>query len=379
MNFHETIEKAMAAPRALNEDELALLLSPGDEADRRMLHDAAYGVKLRHCGAKVSVRGLIEIGNVCAKDCHYCGIRKSNRKVARYALPVPEVIDLARTGLECGYASLVLQSGEIESPAHTAYISECLSGILALDGKLRPSREDPVGITLSLGEQDEDVYRRWREDGATRYLLRIETSNPKLYQSLHPAGHSFERRVECLRALRRCNYQVGTGVMIGLPEQTVRDLARDILFFAEIDADMIGMGPYIPHRDTPLGAASGLFSVARSCAGSPAERLRLGIDMIAATRLHLHDVNIAATTALQALAPDGREQGLLAGANVIMPNVTDVRYRRNYQLYEGKPNLDENAAETRLALERSIASIGETINYGHRGDSPHYTRQNSGK
>jgi len=219
-------------------------------------------------------------------------------------------------------------------------------------------------VTLSLGEQTEDVYRRWRDAGATRYLLRIETSNPALYAALHPATCSFERRVECLRALRRCGYQVGTGVMAGLPGQTLEDLARDIVFFRDIDADMIGMGPYIPHPDTPLAAAAADWSVERS--------LRLGLNMIAATRLALRDVNIAAATALQALDPLGREKGLLAGANVVMPNVTDVKYRAQYKLYADKPCLDENAALCRGCLQRRIEAIGETVLWGVPGDSAHF-------
>ena len=258
-----------------------------------------------------------------------------------------------------GYGNVVLQSGEIESEENTAFIEGVLVGIHERCG-------EDFGITLSLGEQSDGTYRRWREAGAHRYLLRIETSNPQLYARLHPDGHSWFRRRECLHSLRRNGYQVGSGVMCGLPGQTVHDLAADIEFFAAEDLDMIGMGPYIPHRDTPLGAdAEWTPQIA-------AARLELGLRMIAVTRLHLHDVNIAASTALQALAPDGRERGLLAGANVIMPNVTDVKYRSGYRLYEGKPVDDENSFGSRDSLERSISSIGEGIVWNGRGDSPHW-------
>lgn len=353
----DIVAKAMSAPKALCEEELAALVSLTDEDAIREVRSAAYALKRKYCGQLVSIRGLVEIGNVCAKDCHYCGIRKSNGNVKRYRLSADDIVRMAQTVADAGYASLVLQGGEIESKANTAFIEDVLRRIAPLN----------LGTTLSLGEQTEDVFRRWKEAGAARYLLRIETSNPSLYATLHPEDHSWERRVECLRALRRCGYQVGTGVMCALPGQTPEDLARDIIFFGEIDADMIGMGPYIPHQDTPLGKTAPHME--------KGERLRLGLNMISATRLYLHDVNIASTTALQALADDGREQGILAGANVIMPNATDTQYRRSYQLYEGKPCLDENAALCRGCLERRLALIGERINYGQRGDSPHFAKR----
>ena len=348
------LARAQARPRNLSVADLARLVALDDPDEQRRARAAAHALKRRYMGTAVSIRGLVEIGNVCAKDCFYCGIRRSNAAVARYRLTVADIVRMAETCAREGSASLVLQGGEIESEANTAFIEDCLRALAPLD----------LGITLSLGEQTEEVYRRWREAGAARYLLRIETSSPALYARLHPATHSWARRAACLDALRRCGYQVGTGVMSALPGQTAEDLARDIVFFGDRDVDMIGMGPYIPHPDTPLAATAPRLP--------PEERLRLGLNMIAATRLYLHDVNIASTTALQALAPDGREQGLLAGANVLMPNVTDVAYRRRYQLYAGKPNLDENADACRADLDRRLAALGEHIAYGLRGDSPHF-------
>ncbi len=355
----DLLERASARRHALARDEIAALLALTDPADLAALRAAAYAVKVRHSGRLVSLRGIVEMGNVCAKDCLYCGIRKGNACVARFELDEAAVLRGVRRCIDLRYGSIVLQSGEIESEKHTAFIERILRQIAEIGG-------GEVGVTLSLGEQSEETYARWRTAGAHRYLLRIETSNPDLYAALHPAGHSFDRRVDCLRLLRKCGYQVGSGVMSGLPGQTLDDLAGDVLFFRDLDIDMIGMGPYIPHHDTPLG---------RDIPFTPeyaAEHLRLGLNMIAATRLFLHDVNIASTTALQALADDGREQGVLAGANVIMPNVTDVEFRRSYQLYENKPCLDENAEQCRFCLERRLAAIGETINWGARGDSPHY-------
>lgn len=348
--LEEIIRKATIRPYNLSVEELRYLIELTDEASRKKLADAAYRLKCHYCGKLVSIRGLIEAGNVCAKDCCYCGIRRSNGKVKRYRLSEDEIIRLAQWNAANRYASLVIQSGEIESEENTSFIEGCLNKIRHLN----------LGVTLSLGEQSEEAYRRWKEAGALRYLLRIETSNQELYRQMHPADHSWERRCDCLRILKKLGYLLGTGTMSALPGQTSEDLARDIVFFRDIEADMIGMGPYIPHPDTPMGATAPALP--------DEERMRIALNMIAATRLYLHNVNIAATTALQALAHDGRERGILCGANVLMPNTTDVEYRRNYQLYAGKPCLDENAALCRNCLERRLNLIGEKINWGQLGD-----------
>lgn len=350
------IEKALQQPGALTRNEIAELLSLEDTKE---LFTAAYEVKCRYIGKRVSLRGLIEMGNLCAKDCYYCGIRKSNSHVKRYRLAEDDVIRMAKWCFEHDYGSVVLQSGEIESEANTMSIERILHGIREFGG-------DAFGVTLCLGEQTEEVFRRWREAGAHRYLLRIESSVPSLYAKIHPSDHLYVRRVECLKILKRLGYQTGSGVMTGLPGQTLDDLAHDIEFYKKMDLDMIGMGPYLPHAETPLG---------ENIAMTPeyAQRqFQLGLKMIAVTRLYLHDVNIAATTALQALDDRGRELGIQAGANVIMPNVTDVEYRRSYQLYPNKPCMDENAAKCRNCLNWRILSIGEKIIWGERGDSPHY-------
>ena len=346
-------------PRALSRPELIRLL---EWPNAKELFGAAYEVKVREVGRNVSLRGLVECGNFCAKNCLYCGIRRGNSKVRRYRMSEDEIVRQAGFAFEAGYGNLVLQSGELESEENTVFVENVLA-------KVRGRFGDAFGITLSLGEQSDETYRRWREAGAHRYLLRIETSDPELYANLHPSGHSWHRRRECLRSLRRNGYQVGSGVMCGLPGQTVSALADDIAFFAQEDLDMIGMGPYIPHSDTPLG---------RDALWSPdiaAGRLELGLRMIAVARICLRDVNIAASTALQALAPDGRERGLLAGANVIMPNVTGGEYRPDYLLYDGKPVGDENSSGSREALARSISAIGESVNWNSRGDSPHWGRR----
>lgn len=339
----------------MKESELAELLALADPAACDALYRRAYRVKCEHVGRRVSLRGLVECGNICAKDCFYCGIRRSNSAQERYSLAHGEIVAAARFAADAGYGSIAIQSGEIESEAHTQFIEEVLHEIAPLG----------LGVTLSLGEQEEPVYRRWRAAGATRYLLRIETSDPGFYSELHPPECSFSRRVECLRALKRCGYQTGTGVMIGVPGQTVEMLARDIAFFREIDADMIGMGPWIEHPDAPF-PASGKTVLPRP------DRLRLALNMIAAVRIELKDVNIAAATALQALDPRGREKGLLAGANVMMPNIIEGCRRKSYRLYEGKPDGDETSAAAREALARSVAAIGEEILWRQHGDSPHF-------
>ncbi len=342
-----------------NRDELIAMLSLTDPSETEALYRRAYEVKRRYVGTKVYFRGLIELSNICSKDCHYCGIRSGNPNVRRYTICRDEVIAEAKWCFEQRYGSIVLQAGEREDAAWTDFVTDLIQGIKEVSG-------GELGITLSLGEQTDEVYRRWHEAGAHRYLLRIETSNPALYQTLHPADHSFEKRLNCLRTLKKLGYQVGTGVMIGLPGQTVADLADDILFFYDEDIDMLGMGPFIPHHETPLAHLVDGYDAGAALDG--------GLKMIAACRIALKDVNIASTTALQALMSTGRELGLLAGANIIMPNITDTRFRESYQLYEGKPGLDENAISSREGLERSILTIGESIGYGEWGDSRHFRK-----
>jgi len=363
--LHNIFEKIDRGER-LAREEIVALLNLTDPAEREALYQKAYAIKRQHVGATVYFRGIIELSNYCAKDCFYCGIRKSNPHVERYQMTQDEIVGAALWAHQRGYGSVVLQSGERGDAAFAEFIEQALL-------RIREGSGGELGVTLSLGEQTDATYQRWFEAGAHRYLLRIETSNPNLYAKLHPADHSFERRRACLDALRRLGYQVGTGVMIGLPFQTPDDLAGDIAFFQQQDIDMIGMGPYLPHHETPLAA-----QIAET-ADFEERQLAAGLNMIAVTRIVLRDVNIAATTALQALRHNGREMGLLAGANIIMPNLTDTQYRAAYQLYENKPCLDENATMCQSCLEGRIALIGETVGYGKRGDSPHFAvRQERG-
>jgi biotin synthase len=344
----------------LTRDEMIALLDISDPDELQALYDCAYRVKARHVGKVAYFRGIIECSNICSKDCFYCGIRKSNRNVERFQMDEEEIVREAIWAFENEYGSAVIQSGERKDAAYIDMIERVVRTI-------REKTGGRLGITLSLGEQTEETYRRWREAGAHRYLLRIETTNADLYKKLHPADHSLEERKHCLALLKKTGWQVGTGVMMGLPGQTTENLADDILFMKKIDVDMIGMGPYIPHRDTPMGKEIPPYTEEQKQAA-----LTLGLKMIAVTRIVLKDINIAAATALQALEHTGREAGLKCGANVIMPNVTETEYRPNYTLYDNKPCLDENSSMCRGCLTRRIEGIGETIGFNEWGDSPHY-------
>lgn len=354
------ILERMRAGEATTLTEWQALLELTSPEDRQALYQTAYQVKLETVGPTVYFRGIVELSNICSKDCYYCGIRHSNTAVERYQMSEDEIVRDALWAHEQDYGSIVLQSGERQDKAFVEQITRILK-------RIKSESNNELGITLSLGEQTKDVYRTWFEAGAHRYLLRVETTDPCLYRTLHPASHHFDTRVACLDHLRKVGYQVGTGVMIGLPGQTTAHLAKDIQFFRDRDIDMIGMGPYIPHGDTPLGEQTTPID--------NEEQLALGLNMVAVTRLVLRDVNIAATTALQALNPVGRELGLQAGANIIMPNLTPTELRKGYQLYDGKPCLDENSTMCQGCLQKRVTGIGETIGLGQWGDSPHFKKR----
>ena len=317
-------------------------------------------------GKTVFFRGLIEFSNVCTKDCYYCGIRKSNSKVSRYEMPDYEILDACRFALDHEYGSVVLQSGEVTSPAFTMRMEELVKEIKRMSG-------NKLGITLSCGEQSPETYRRWFQAGAHRYLLRIETSDKVLFSRLHPENnhHSYDRRLAAIRDLKETGYQVGTGVMIGLPSQTLENLADDLLFFKEMDIDMCGMGPYIEHEDTPMYTFQEQLM-------PKMERFELTLKMIAILRLLMPDINIAASTALQSIVPEGREIAVSVGANIIMPNLTPSQYRHGYRLYENKPGLDWDASETDSYLRNSVLRTGCRIGFGEWGDSVHFMKREKG-
>lgn len=293
------------------------------------------------------------------------------------------ILEMAQWSGERQYGSIMLQSGEVQTKQRLRFLCHVIRRIVAKTG---------MGVSLSVGELPDEYYQQLREAGAKRYLLRIESSNPQLFQKLHPPNQTFEARLDRLRALRRIGFMVGTGIMIGLPGQTREDLADDLLFFRREDVDMIGMGPYILQRGTPTGdwweeEHPELSVAVRQADTATPEQLKL-LDthaaamfelttrMVALSRILLGDVNIAATTALQTIHPTGREVALMRGANILMPILTPKHHRANYQLYEGKVCLDESAKQCRSCLELRVAAAGKRIAYGEHGDPPHALRRN---
>lgn len=356
------------------EDVLLAWLKTTDEAAVAQLYQAAFRIKNEQSGPGIFLRGLMEISNQCQKNCLYCGIRHQNEATLRYDLPESDILALGHKAAELGYASIVLQGGERVDNKFVSKITRLLQGLKNIElkrgvdgGARKPHQAKGLGITLSLGEQTEEVYREWYEAGAHRYLLRIESSDPELYGKIHPQDklHTYQRRIEALQSLRRVGYQVGTGVMIGLPFQTEEHLVKDLLFFKHLDIDMCGMGPYIPHHDTPLAVYADKIP-------SPERRLDLSIRMVALLRMLMPNINIAATTALQVLSDRGRELAIEAGANVVMPNLTDLLYRSNYDLYDGKPGASVDADLTDSPFARYLQERNIPILRGEWGDSMHY-------
>ena len=321
---------------------------------------------------KFYFRGVIEFSNVCEKDCYYCGIRKSNKNVSRYLMPIDETIKQAEWAYKSGYGSVVLQSGECKNKDFIDYVIKAVERIKKFSNKNRDGKE--LAIVLSIGEQKKKAYEELFNAGANRYLLRIETSNPKLYKRIHPKNHSFRKRDKCLQYLKEIGYQVGSGIMIGLPEQKIEDLVLDILYFKEKDIDMLGMGPYIIHKDTPIGKDYGKEWQERKNG-----IFQLSLNMIAAGRIFLKDINIASTTALQALNPFGREIGLQYGANIVMPIITPKKYRADYLLYENKPCIDEDAIDCMECLIKRVNSTGKEVALFEVGNPIHYTLKSEKK
>ena len=343
------------------QDIIQLLNAPGE--DTKAIFKKAKEIKRIHIGNKVYFRGLIEFSNICDKDCYYCGIRKSNTNVNRYNISDEGILNAARFAYENDFGSIVIQGGELRNKAFVNRIDNLLKEIKRISN-------NKLGITLSLGEQSEETYKRWFDSGAHRYLLRIEASNKELYYKIHPdsALHDFDERLECLNRLKKTGYQTGTGVMIGLPFQSTEDLANDLLFFRNMDMDMIGMGPYIEHKETPLYNYKDTLMPLN-------DRFNLTLKMIAILRIMQKDINIAAATALQAIDPIGREKAIEIGANIIMPNITPSSFRTNYRLYENKPCTDEGEDDCINCLEVRIKLVKAEIAYGKWGDSKHFLKR----
>lgn len=331
--------------------------------DNREMTDAlfqkAYQIKKENVGTNVYLRALIEFSNVCQKNCNYCGIR-ADSGAKRYTMKEEDVLSAVDFASKERLGSIVIQSGEVQSETHSKKITELLKKI--------KSKYPNIGITLSLGEQDEETYRQWFEAGAKRYLLRIETTNKNLFKQIHPQGSDdYEARLTALKALKTAGFHAGTGIMLGLPNQRIEDIVNDIIFMRDFDVDMIGLGPYIPHKDTPMYQYKDIIPPEK-------DRVIYTLLIIAVMRIIMKDINIAATTALETLDPNGKKKALLAGANIIMPNVTNDDYRNSYSLYEGKTK-HPTYKNALLSIEKMAESIGEKIGYDMQGDSNHYIKR----
>ncbi len=338
---------ALFESQNVSDDALFSVISSDDEKFREYLFEKARSRAVEIFGNKIYTRGLIEFTNYCKNDCLYCGIRRSNKNALRYRLTKDEILECCAEGYELGFRTFVLQGGE-----DPFYTDELICEIVR---EIRSGFPD-CAITLSIGEKPRESYAAYREAGADRYLLRHETINPKHYSRLHPPELSLENRVRCLRDLKDLGFQVGCGFMVGSPYQTLENLVEDLRFIKDFSPHMIGIGPFIPHTDTP-------FASKRS--GS----LELTLVLIAVLRLMNPRALIPATTALGTINPRGRELGVLAGANVVMPNLSPVSVRKKYSLYNNKICTGEEAAECRGCLARRMESIGYELSVS-RGDYP---------
>jgi len=313
-------------------------------------------VRRESVGDDVHLRGLVEFSNRCRRSCAYCGLRAPNNALARYRMSETEILDSARRAVSLGYGTVVLQSGE-EDDLDPGWMAKLICEI---------KRETPLAVTLSLGERTESELALWRDAGADRYLLRFETSNRRLYDRIHPGlpGVTSDR-FTILRTLKRLGYETGSGVLVGLPGQTYEDLAEDILWFERLDLDMVGLGPYIPHPATPM--ADGRRFPPAAGDAQVANNEEMACKALALTRLLRPLANIPGTTALATISQRGRETGLERGANVIMPNVTPLKYRRLYEIYPAKACLAEDGDFDSL-LKTTITRMGRKVATG-RGDS----------
>ena len=304
------------------------------------IFSTADEVRKKYVGDEIHLRGLIEFSNICKRTCKYCGLRAENKNIERYRLTGEEILNYAKNAINLGYRTIVLQSGEDEY-----YSKDEMCKII------EKIKELDVALTLSIGEKTFEEYKSFKDAGADRYLLRIETTNRNLYKKMHP-HMDFDNRMRCLKDLKTLGYEVGTGCLVGLPGQTVESLADDILFFKEIEADMIGIGPFIPHPETPLkNSLKGDFNLA--------------LKVMALTRIIMPDINIPATTAMETLNPNGRIKALQSGANVVMQNVMTSEYRKKYEIYPNKACNNENGDKCKNCIEAKIKSIGRSVSTGY--------------
>ncbi len=340
--------------------EIISWLRTADETALEELWARADRVRREHVGDDVHLRGLIEFSNHCRRLCGYCGLRADNRQIERYRMTADEILECARQAVDFGYGTVVLQSGE-----------DYGFGATWLESLVRRLKsETPLAVTLSVGERPLPELRRWKAAGADRYLLRFETSNPRLFKHIHPdVGGEASDRIGLLKTLRDIGYEIGSGVMLGIPGQTYEDLATDIETIRDLNLDMIGVGPFIPHAATPLFAE---FANAKDIGDQVPNSELMTYKAVALCRLVCPRANIPSTTALATLNKNqGRELGLQRGANIVMPNLTPPKYRLLYEIYPSKACIRETAAECHGCMKNRIRKIGRGIGTG-RGDSPNF-------
>lgn len=345
MNKVELIDKLEVQGYLLRHEWVELLTEPCD-ADRRYAAVKARKIADEKFGKDIYIRGLIEFTNYCKNDCYYCGIRRSNSNAERYRLTKEQILECCDTGWKLGFRTFVLQGGEDGHYTDEWYVD--------LIRSIKENHKE-CAITLSIGERSYDSYKKMHDAGADRYLLRHETADDTHYGKLHPSEMSLSDRKKCLYNLKEIGYQVGCGFMVGSPYQSVDTLASDMIFIHELGPDMIGIGPFIPNHDTPFASEE---------QGS----LKLTLYLLSLLRIMEKDILLPATTALGTISPNGREEGIMAGANVIMPNLSPVAVREKYMLYDHKICTGEEAAECRACIDKRIESIGYKI-VVDRGDS----------
>jgi biotin synthase len=330
----------------LQKDDIVRLLNLTETEDLQKLYTKADSIRKENMGDLVHLRGIIEISNYCKRACNYCGLRAPNESLERYRMPIEEIVETAQKAYDLGYKTVVLQSGE-----DNFYTIELIEEIV----KSIKSKMDII-ITLSLGERSEEEYKRMRNAGTDRYLIKHETSNKELYQKLHP-DMSYENRIRCLKIIKKLGFETGSGIMIGIPGQTLESIADDIILFKTLNIDMIGMGPYIPHPGTPLYQDFEESSYFTKDINFNIEEMVYKV--LAITRIVNPKAHLPATTALATTNPaQGRELALSRGANVVMPNVTDRKYRKLYEIYPAKVCIDEKPEDCKACINRRILSVG---------------------
>ena len=342
---------------------LACLRATGKQ--QAELFELARQTKEEIFGKKIWFRGIIEFSNICRNDCYYCGIRRSNKKLERFQMSLKEIDDCLKFIKDADYGSVVFQSGEL--------VTKQFKGELLKIIKLTHQKYPEMGITVSCGEQDYEYFKKLKAAGASRYLLRIETSSRKLYKKLHPAEMSWQKRFECLKDLQKLNYQVGTGIMVGLPGQTDEDLIGGLKFFVKNKFDMYGIGPYVIHKDTPLASNAKIQKWWRK---NKQKNFNNFLNFLAILRILLPTVNIAAATACDVFHPLGRIKVLEIAGNVIMPSVTPKNYRDKYLLYQNKPCVDEDARKCLGCISLKVRGAGLEPIFGQQGNSPFYLAKN---